>query len=205
MKKNFLIYLVIILLIIVGVLIFLIQKQQPNEENVNARRIKQENLTLAEGVVTFTVPIDWNAAINGDSVFISKFEEIGNHGLTYFSVSSPSSPITYADINWTQLDVYVSSVDLFTDTFVQRMTHPTSGVKVTEIPNANFAIYAEKELLPAGQLPQKGEAGGTTYYLKPKISNPTWNIIVRKQALGDAAFEADADAIMKSFSFRPQP
>jgi hypothetical protein len=182
---------------------YVILMNQQDSKVVDRPRLKQETLTIAEGVVNFTIPIDWNAADRGDWVYITKLDDVGSFNYVNFSVSD--RPVTYADINWSQLDVYLTSTDFFTKQFIQTIKHPKSDVQVKEISNTYFTIFAEKELLPAGAQSQKDQPGGTTYYLKPKIANPTWNIIVRKQALGDAAFEADALAIMKSFSFSPRP
>jgi hypothetical protein len=201
MKKISILYILVFLALAAGSFVYLSRGREENAPAVKTPTHKSESIVLAEGRVSFTVPIDWNAAVNGDSVYIAKSEDVGNLHLVYFSVSPANRPITYGDLNWEQMDFYVSSVDFFTDAFVRSMANPPSGLQVTEIANDSFRIYAQREVLPAGVQPSKDGTGGTTYFLKPKIGNLTWNIVVRKQAIGDSTFEANAEAILKSISF----
>jgi hypothetical protein len=206
MKKYILLFFAICLVIVFCITSFFLGSKQKTSSIATAPINKQETFSVSNGNVSFTIPIAWNAAVNGDSVYISKLDDIGSLKLAYYSVSPPDRPITLYGINWSQLDVYISTENFITEKLVSSMSSlPSSSAQVTEIPNQYFTIYAEKDLLPAGVQPSFDQPGGTYYYLKPKISNPTWNVVVVKRMLGDATFEADSEAIIKSFTFTPGP
>ncbi len=196
-KKQIFVTILIFLLIIGGVYVF-ISKKDVCPKTCTYVPIKTEKFSVFNGQVTFTLPSNWNAYNKGDSVEISSIEDAGNSSLSFFSASAAGTPVTFGDINWTQLDFFLSNQDLFTEQFIRTMSQPSSQTKVTEISNQYFTIYAQQELLPSGQTPTKDQSGGTIYYLRPKISDPKWNVIINKQALGDSEFESQVNQIIKS-------
>lgn len=164
---------------------------------------KAQSFPIENGFVRFEVPQDWNAYAKGDSVNVDNLDEISSTMNAVFSISAPNTPVTYNDINWTQLDFYIANSNLLDDQTVSKLKKPTSGLRIESWTNTNFEVFSRTELLPEGTQPSKDQPGGTIFYVKPKVGK-SWNLFINQQSIGDEKFALGVKRIIDTLTFEDQ-
>ncbi|MFH1236109.1 MAG: hypothetical protein V1685_04200 [Parcubacteria group bacterium] len=203
-KKHLFITSVLILVVASGIVIwrldlFTTSRNPGGADGTLEEKIVQVPWSMGYAL-TFSVPSAWNAYYNGDPVLITNLDDLQGSIATVASVSIPESPVTFTDINWTQVDFKLTDGDLLNGAFIDGQ-RKISGQTVEAIDLDHFSGYVINDIVESG-LPNKGDTGGSTYYLRPKVSSPTWNVIVAQQGGGDESFEAQVKDILDSLSFQ---
>ncbi|MFA5051997.1 MAG: hypothetical protein WC544_02970 [Patescibacteria group bacterium] len=153
--------------------------------------------SFIDDVIFFDVPISWNVYENGDVTLVNSLSEIGGPQKAAMSVSVGAYPITYSDMNWNQVDIYLTDGDLIGESAPKE----TDGEKINIINLDNFTGYTVSTFDPH-EPESKGNPDGLAYYLCPKTANPTWNIILIKQSSGDEDLNNGLNVLLNSLRFQ---
>lgn len=196
----------VLTLVLVGLVIYLNLHfiNQPSASCSVCTNMKKVTIHgLINGVIDLNVPIGWNTYTNGDSQPLDIKDIVLDVRTAVTSVASEDRPVTVTDLNWQQLDFYLTDGDLIGLNFVSAITN-TANEKMENVKTKDFEGYSITTTLPAGELPSKANTGGTTYYLRLRSAQPTWNLIINKQALGDDNFETEVPKIIGSLRYTQQ-
>jgi hypothetical protein len=203
-NKKILIFSLIIAFCVIVMLI--ISKNTGNNCFTNCENVSPLDKTITVngytgGQITFKMPQNWNSYFNGDPELLPNMQPIFDRRNIIESVSSSDRSVTLSDINWQQLDFYITDGDYIGSDYSLAIKN-TESETMQAVQNDYFEGYSSTSILQPGETPSKANTGGTTYYLRPMIAEPKWNLIINKQALGDNGFETEVDAIINTLQFR---
>lgn len=201
--KRLLILTITVMLFFAIIVVFLFTRNEFQQSKLcnNCIVNKSVPITIIVGQrIDLTVPIGWNIYENADPVLLNTQNIELPTTLAYFSASSQNYPILLTDLNWQQLDFYITDGDYIGSKYNFAIKNSETET-MQSFQNDYFEGYSSTSILQPGETPSKANTGGTTYYLRPKISDPKWNVIINKQALGDSEFESQVNQIMESLKF----
>jgi len=192
----------VIILIIVFILFSITQLSSWRVEKTSScAQSPQKEIKIGgniDGFITFKIPQDWNDYYNGDPYLITDLGDFqGTRSITE-SVSSGDRPVSLSDINWQQVDFRLTEGDLINYSFINALEKDTE-FKATQIDLEYFSGYSAATIIQDEPL-SKANTGSVTYYLRPKIDSPKWNLIITKQSLGDESFESAVKGILETLS-----
>lgn len=208
MNKKYLITVIVIIFFGAGVVTGLvISRDSEDIDMVSSTLMGDDSIYLKDiqipnytQQITLQVPFSYNVFYNGDPESIMDVLSLPGFNAVSMSISSGDRPVTHSDLNGQQLDFYITDGDYLGEDYVETV-NSTETDTMQQVQTDSFEGYSSTSVLLPGETPSKANTGGTTYYLRPKTTNPDWNLIVNKQALGDNEFEAAVDKIINSISF----
>lgn len=199
LKIGFSVSLVIFVILLIWIYGF--SKKCEDSQEITEQELKEVIITSdTDSVVFFNVPEDWNAFYYGDSQLVTDLNNIGGRLSIISSVSVADRPVTHSDINWSQVDFYLTDGDLIDEAFINK-EKLKEGQTIKAYQGAQFEGYIITDLLENGE-PNKFDTGGSTYFLRPLIDKPTWNLIVNKQTLGFDEFEQEVRNLIDSLKIQ---
>ncbi len=196
MKKTILFSLLILVVLIVGVVIGL---YVDNNADVLEKATKEIILpTYTTQSVVMTVPSSYNVYYDGNPEVITNSSQPLTFSGVSMSISSADRPVTLSDMNWQQLDFYLTDSNIYSkEYFNNQETIP--GQSVEQIVINEFSGYKITDLIQSDN-PSKADTGGVRYYLTTSTDGHEWNLIINKQSIGDTDFENKAMSIINSIS-----
>ncbi len=169
------------------------------DDDQNVQQTKQVRIpNIYSRVITFEIPSDWNVAYNGDPVFVTDLNDLGDRQSIVTSVSPREYPVTYTDLNWEQINFYLTDGNLIDDSFIASQRE-SIGETVENYQSEVFTGIVSTDQMETDTA-SKADTGGSTYYLKPLIESPDWNLIIVKLAEELPNSENVIDMILESLS-----
>ncbi len=143
------------------------------------------------------VPSNWSIYINGEN----SFDSLGDRPT--YAVGQDS--VAFGDTNWNQVDFYFVQNDIIDDLIKKAKAEDSDSQRWTKetIDGVTADVYTMP--LDNGQV-TKGGSGGKLYYIRLPYTSAgsAKTLFIRKQALGDEAFEAGVSHLIKDLKLGKQ-